>query len=1427
MSPHDRPLTPSILRSIFNFDGALEGALTASSQARLQSQGVAALWELLESKTFAYLGDEVGMGKTRQAIGVIVTQFLNKPASQVVIICPGRTLQGQWLREWTSFLLTCYRLRDDRLVSSVDGGLLEIPELHERLRDFARSLLLNENRIHLLRYSSFSRPVWFGSAMRNDPDAVFAEYLQSLREIGIPSASESELGILQSWRADQEGWRASMTEALNEEYAKRVGALLKMRGVDLLVFDEAQYLRHVDNRQNTNLRHVFRGHMDKTLFMSATPLHSGPSDIRSLDHYLCREADGPTKESCASCSMSSHCTRARHRLDNGTDKIDVVSLLKEFLVRRTRSHVDQAEVSHGKIHYRKYERHGVSAARDPLFALTMALVQKRLVQALSGRNNQFRQGECSSFESLATSIKRTMGDTDGIQRQVPELEMSVQRRGNDTPEQTPDRASIEALNKSFRKNIVRKVVGALADQKNARYDMPHAKLQEVADQVFQRSLRNASNHKSLIFVRRIDTVNELVALLLARFQDDVDQRIAAWHDLLSNSTVVKTRSELWPVGRFWTHRIGDGSEEDDDAGEEGTAQADHTPEGASALPYLISLKRKRGRGAVSGLLSSFQARLLRPPHQNPLHGFLVEPEDGKASKDPKRDDFLWQAARESRYWERLVALLYGQPVDQINSRNENSRPSFVSQPHDAADKWKLAVLRRCILQSLRQTDFIVDLYILNRYVGYSRQGDDSLPAKLLWFLGEGRTGSLGSDLESYVANCKTKLRQWFELFDLIVSKCLLRGAKTEWRDIYRGVDAAFAGMAPVLGRSGAIVNKNAVTQFNFPVSPNVLVCTDVLKEGVDMHLFCDDVVHYGVAWTSGDLEQRIGRIDRLGSKISRSIARHAGARDLVPRLRVQFPYLAGTLDEHQVAHVITEKLRSDLRMDLGKEEQELRVISTNALGLEDMNAVLGEDLTVLASERLFYPVPADGENPVTEPVVQPSLQTLSALAAFRLPAQLDGDEIRYHVRSPDAILVRRTMEVAAIPGLLCLVRATTAKNRPSLVRAEFLVPAAGTLQTFPPAAALTNDLASRPVLAVPKPDAATGFVFSAVWSTAVLQVQVTNLFDRAPARTQTVLLERMGYFSLVRTPIFHCSSEPPEHYQDWPGWIASQNFGRQRWGHLMIDSGIVWFGAFVLDQSGTCPLPFLRELGERVGKIGERIQHVFGVEDEQGAWAYQSRTLFPSLQLTSPQTYNFFTTKEDNNMDLHLADMRGCGQMLATMQAWFKSAFNDVLEALYESTRDRTSLRVLPIIMLEEGILLLQTETRGRFILQAFLDLRPVPHAADPFPYPRLVWELVASPILRGAMPILEFSSWDELPHLAPDLGWEGEVDTSCAVYTGSNAKYRYAVLYVRPHDWDCNRKDILQAWRTVLEKLQIESQFRRQDCKDAFSSAVKSLPAS
>ncbi|SAL16177.1 helicase [Caballeronia sordidicola] len=1466
-------LTAGMVRSYIDFDGHdAAGPETASLQARLQSQGVAGLWHLLEHKGFAYLSDEVGMGKTRQAMGIIATQFLRKPDSRVVIVCSSATLQRQWQSEWSEFLRTCYKLLDDRLLSSADASQLEELHFHHNLRDFIKAMRLGDARIHLLRYSSFSRPLTLKGA---DPESMLADYAALVGVADPGELDEDEKAIAESFSERSDTWKEDATHALAAAYCRRIGALLTNgttidenceprpnQPLDLVIFDEAQYLRHTGNYQNQHIAQIFRRHVDRWLFMSATPLHSSTRDIRSLDTYLCRkvpvaEAGGSEgavqiPRDCGDCEHQARCSRVTWQLDSqpGT-KPDVVELLRQMMVRRTRTYADRQDNRYGKIQYRKYERVRYSGADDPFLSLTMALVQKHLVGALAGKQNRFRQGECASFESLSTSVGRIIGRRRAavaapeVPREYEAARDGKQGKQNDEPNAALDRTVIDDLNHSFVKAMTpQNRAQLLASQSVA---LPHAKLNRTADELFEHSLKDGGNDKTLVFVRRIDTVEEIRDLLNVRFQQQVDQRIAVWRALLIKPDFEQRGKSLWDSSASWWNRVDDSGEvldedsidiptqsldgdEEDDFGVSGATVRGSQFRDAVSLPYFEALKRASGIKEHHGKLVSFGSRLLsaKDPSQKPLRGFLLKRPEDSNDKSGQAHEAIW--VKNGERWLRFLAAILGvERVTQLRDDNTHAW-LFANTTHSSPDAWKLAALQLCVLQSMRQTDFIVDLYILNTHVSNTPDGATELPDKLLWMLESAQTPVLDG-LATYIANWKEKFRRWIEHFDLIVDKCLRSGTAVGWEQICRErVHMAFRLMSPVIGRSSRLENQNAVTQFKFPTHPNVLVCTDVLKEGVDMHLFCDNIVHYGVAWTSGDLEQRIGRIDRLGSLIGRRIEHYASAQpgttEGLPRLGVAFPYLDGTLDRYQVDRVIRGKIASDLRMDLGKRKEEIGELDVNSLGADDSILVTAAT-GAKSGDAVFYPDSAkfvqDGD--VAVPIALARGIRHKHVGENVRPTQLADEtllESTVYLPAFDSTRVRRV--VTSGSNVLRLSRAS-AKDPQIRCTEEVLVPFAADLAGSP--ATALRDGGPWGVRHVPD----SRFAFDRSRNTVGCEVDVSFAFTAAGSVAGKVLLESIGgEFWLLRAAV--CATDAVREIQDGknvPRWLAGQNRER-RWGYLMEDAGIVWFAAMVREAGGA-EWRLLAQLAGHAGRVALFYRSMVTNAAEHVEATYRSRCAFPSVDTLSAAYSGggdihvsrlLNNTKDGDISNMKHEDLMVCGQVLAGIRAWFSEAFDAVLDALYEGGGDSAERRltVTPLEFLEGGVLRLSTDGAEHFRLQAYLDLNDAMSGGSVFAGPKMLWELAASPISKGQRPVLPLSQLHEFPHVSMDA-WEGEPSDGCRAFTWKGDKYRFLAVYHAPGSWDSARTELLEAWQTVRMKMQALANFQKKACRDAFVEAV------
>jgi hypothetical protein len=89
------------------------------------------------------------------------------------------------------------------------------------------------------------------------------------------------------------------------------------------------------------------------------------------------------------------------------------------------------------------------------------------------------------------------------------------------------------------------------------------------------------------------------------------------------------------------------------------------------------------------------------------------------------------------------------------------------------------------------------------------------------------------------------------------------------------------------GEVSQAARRRLMLAFNAPFFPEILIASSVLGEGVDLHLDCRYVVHHDLAWNPSTIEQRTGRVDRIGAKAER--ARRP--------IHVYLPFVTATQDE--------------------------------------------------------------------------------------------------------------------------------------------------------------------------------------------------------------------------------------------------------------------------------------------------------------------------------------------------------------------------------------------------------------------------------------------------------------------------------------------------------------------------------------------------
>ena len=826
------------------------------SMAAKQTEGVAYLWNLLAANGVALLADEVGMGKTFQALGVAALLWKLKPQARVLVMAPGRDICRHWRREFETFVREHYREADHSVKSSVDGR--PVPSVQEcyRLDDLVNEVERGTGHLYLTTIHSLSGLV----AKKDKSDGA--------------GAAKVAAGIIH----------------------QRLKNKLGESGFDLIIVDEAHYLRNLNggSQRVSAARALFgaEGHRlgAKNLLLTATPSHSRLIDVQNILSYF-TEID-PEGE-LAALSGSAR-TKA---------------LLEKYALRRLRL-MEGAGGLYSKRHYRHEKAIPAGFEGRPNAEMFFALYQKRLVADLRKQkeNKSLMYGYLEGFESMG------------------HLPVLAQSSDDDEVIEIVDKAA-EDFSTASDTELLRELTGDYRKQFGTFPD--HPKYGALIDQCVPEDLygqdKMLHDHKQLIFVRRIPSVRELTQRVNERYDELLAGIIVqAWGIPLNDPRVGVWRKTGWSRASydqlisgldhaFVTDEAADIVGDDEDSDE-------HGGQLASRIAELFVVKKELG-----GQIDCVNSRLRFSKPESVFSLFLEPASDYLEAgytgyytqADAKRADYA-NAAKFARFqhWgnQEQLKLAIG---DRVQPDGKFDQPMF--------SVWSLLVPRlpdllrqklKCWAESdkavaenfgnylkagfLHASPVIVELY--GWFVEFRRGRRDrnvhgNYRSFYQWVSGR-IDGSLM--LRYFIAALET--------FDQLCGKIIdhaLNHWDHEWR-ILKGLTS------PGLYASGenSHSRQRLILGFNSPFYPNVLVSTSVLQEGVNLHMQCHQIHHYGLAGSPGDNEQRVGRLDRLFGCVNQRL-KHAGNTDL----SIHYPFLQGSVDEDQVASFIARKHQVEKQMD--------------------------------------------------------------------------------------------------------------------------------------------------------------------------------------------------------------------------------------------------------------------------------------------------------------------------------------------------------------------------------------------------------------------------------------------------------------------------------------------------------------------------------
>ena len=146
--------------------------------------------------------------------------------------------------------------------------------------------------------------------------------------------------------------------------------------------------------------------------------------------------------------------------------------------------------------------------------------------------------------------------------------------------------------------------------------------------------------------------------------------------------------------------------------------------------------------------------------------------------------------------------------------------------------------------------------------------------------------------------------------------------------------------ASLLMGGGEFNKEDIVSAFRDDQNRRLLVCTDVASEGVDLQ-FCRLVINYDLPWNPMRIEQRIGRIDRIGQQAKRILIWnfvHKNTIDarILERLAARIGVFESTLGETEAILGHVRKLEDALLSAQLTPAEEARMIEAAELAITNV-----------------------------------------------------------------------------------------------------------------------------------------------------------------------------------------------------------------------------------------------------------------------------------------------------------------------------------------------------------------------------------------------------------------------------------------------------------------------------------------------------------
>ena len=882
--------------------------------ARLQKEGAIALFNILkkDKDSIAYLADEVGMGKTFIALGTVMLMRYLNPSLRVLYVAPNKQLKDQWISEYNRFIKNYVKTSHGNIKGFDNASAVPYVNCNS-LKEMIEETKKGYSADYFVQMNSFSFP------LSGDEDNNYASALDEIKDL-IPAYKDVFLNSLNE------------KKDVKNNYALALNYILP--SFDLIVVDEAHKFKNgIESSTRNRLMSIILGTYDitkgrvvlnneqhkyyakltsKILLLSATPFDR---DLRHLKNQI---------ELFAGKEISNKYFDPNKNLDDTIKDNDVLTnILRQFLVRRLNK-VKIGDTEATRNMYRVEHRDSAIELKDPKEKLIMALIQKHVGDVVEDKQTSspsFQMGLLASFESFADSSGKIVFDGE-----------EEECNGKD---QARDANLIKTLNDSYKK----------AELCNS--SLPHPKMNSVVTEHNGEYFANGEKH--IFFVRRVKSVSELTNKWNERYNNWLIEYLKksrvnpsiSWEQLFKeyvnfsskkNKTVINQNDDEQPTEDtffswfFRGRNVGISSDKQDVILFKDFKVNMTKSNSKFSLFFELNIAKYFIDKLNININTIIDSDLFLIHYSN----FATTNTFKYAEKQINYFN-RYHAAQYAclKYIEnkskkvevnKILEILYGEIKDiKFNADNINledikedlNKKSIFNELNIINDSNMIEtfILKELLLTQFKLDHLVIDLYISLLKANFSKKSKDDDFINEFMTIYNKQESEEGNQLSSYsiINNVKYNIKMITEItlheFSDYVNKISQKGIIYSYERNKNSLN--LNPLDPIIGVSGDTADKTIpAMKFRLPGYPIVMISTDVMQEGVNLHTFCRSITHYGLSGTPIHIEQKNGRVDRINSLTHRKIQNTDEGTTLSDfekdKIQVRFPFVKQSYESYQV-----------------------------------------------------------------------------------------------------------------------------------------------------------------------------------------------------------------------------------------------------------------------------------------------------------------------------------------------------------------------------------------------------------------------------------------------------------------------------------------------------------------------------------------------